>query len=240
MNSQKALGRGLAMLLRPLRRAAETRARLGRAARRTTVEDVDGVPVMVLPDVFNPVSNRTGVLLARTAREAVVPRPVGDPPMRVLDVGTGTGIAAVFTALRGADVVATDLNPEAVRNARLNAQLHHVQHRMDVREGDLFAPARGETFDLVLFDPPRYRGQATTFLDLAWQGDTVLDRFADGLAEALAPGGEARFVSTNDGDSSALPQALRERGFTVEELSRRLYYGSVEAVFRAHSPRPVP
>lgn len=224
--------RALGAALGPLRRAREARARLA-PRRRTSVEEIDGVPIIVLPDVFNPASNRTGCLLARSARDAIRPRPVGAAPARVLDLGTGTGIAAVFAALRGAEVVAVDLNPEAVRNARLNAQLHHVEHRVDVRQGDLLAPVRGQRFDLVLFDPPRYRGRPSTFLDLAWQSENVLERFADGLPGVLAPGGEARFVVSTDADSEGLPALLRAQGFALRELSSRTWLGAVEAVYVA-------
>lgn len=220
------------VLLRPLRRLVEARARrLSR--RRTAVVEVDGVALIVLPDVYDPVLHQTGMWLARAARQAVPTRPEHASRPRVLDLGTGCGIGAVFTALRGADVVATDLSPEAVRNARLNAQLHHVESRIDVRQGDLFAPANGERFDLVLFDPPRYQGRPATFLDLAWRGDAVVERFLDGVGDALRPGGAALVVVSSEGASRDLPTRLRERGLTTTEVSRAQRLGASWSVVRA-------
>ena len=147
------------VLLGPLRRAADLRARIGRRSRQTTVEELDGIPVVVLPDVYNPVTNRTGAMLARAVRQFVPVRPAAEAPPRVLNLGAGSGVVSVFAALAGADVVAVDLNPESVRNVRLNAQLHHVEHRIDAKQGDLYAPVTGQRFDVVAFDPPRHRGR---------------------------------------------------------------------------------
>lgn len=225
--------RALSALLRPARRAAEVRARLGRRARRTAVEEVDGVPIVVLPDVFNPVMEGTSPLVARALRRAVGARPADAPPLAVLDLGTGCGLAAVFAALRGAEVVAVDLNPEAVRNARLNAQLHHVEHRVDVRQGDLYGPLEGRRFDLVAFDPPRHQGQPTTFFDLAWESEDVLDRFVAGLPGALNEGGAALIGVSSDTATARLPELLTKAGFTLETVHERRRLGAVERVLRA-------
>lgn len=73
-----------------------------------------------------------------------------------LEIGTGTGYVAVFAAMSGVKkVVATDLNPDAVRNTKINALLHDVSNQVDVRLGNLFEPIRkGEKFDVIYFDLP--------------------------------------------------------------------------------------
>ena len=59
----------------------------------------------------------------------------------------------------GYHVTAVDINPDAVRCARINALQHHLETCIEVRQGDLFEPVQGERFDLVLFNPPFFRGQ---------------------------------------------------------------------------------
>lgn len=216
-------------LLRPLRRGLAARPRLVRRQRRTEVEYVDGLPILVLPDVFNPVRFQSGALLARAARTEVGARP---PGQRVLDVGTGSGVAAVFAALRGAEVEAVDVNPQAVRCARLNAQLHHVEDRVDVHEGDLFRPVEGRRFDLVLFNPPFFRARPTTFLEAAVRSEDLVERFSEGLPDVLAPGGRALVVLSTEGEADELVWRLRTGGFLTEEVARARRLGELLVVLR--------
>jgi release factor glutamine methyltransferase len=162
---------------------------------RVQIEYVNGWPLIVLPGVFNGVRVRTGLILAR-AFERMSTRAA----MRVLDLGTGTGLGAIFAAQHGARVVATDINPEAVRCARLNASVNHLEDRIDVRLGDLFEAVRGEKFDLILFNPPFYRGQSHDFSDRAWRGLDVFDRFLRELTDYLTGQGRALVVLSTDGD----------------------------------------
>lgn len=203
------------------------RRRLG----RVRLEAVDGVPLLVLPEVFNPVVFRTGTVLARTVASSpwAEPRAEGS---RALDLGTGSGVGAVFAARRGhSRIVAVDLNPDAVRCARMNALLHRLEDRIEAREGDLFAPVAGETFDLILFNPPFFRGAPRSRIDLAWRGTDVLERFAAGLPAALAPDGVALLLLSTDGDGPALLDALARGGFAVEPAARRDFGNEVVTVY---------
>jgi HemK-related putative methylase len=219
------LTRRLALLGHRLRRPF-LRRRLG----RVVVEELDGLPLIVLPEVFNPVLFRTGTVLARAIASSPWAAPRAESP-RALDLGTGSGAGAVFAARRGYRVTAVDLNPEAVRCARLNALLHRLEDRIDVREGDLFAPVPGETFDLILFNPPFFRGTPKSRFDLAWRGTDVLERFAAGLPAALAPGGVALLLLSTDGDGPALLAALEGQGLTSEPAVRRDFGNEVVTVW---------
>jgi release factor glutamine methyltransferase len=135
---------------------------------------------------------------------------------RVLDLGTGSGVGAVVTARRGAVVTAVDINPEAVRCARMNALLNGLEDKVTVFEGDLFSPlAEGERFDLILFNPPFHRGRPDNGLDHAWRGEDVFERFAAGLRERLRPKGQALVVLSSDGDGHELVALLAEQAYSV-------------------------
>ena len=220
-----ALTRRLALLGHAFQRPF-LRRRLGQVA----LEAVDGVPLIVLPEVFNPVVFRTGTVLARTIASSPWARPRAEGS-RALDLGTGSGVGAVFAARRGHRVVAVDLNPEAVRCARLNALLHRLEDRIEAREGDLFAPVAGEAFDLILFNPPFFRGAPRSRIDLAWRGTDVLERFAAGLPAALAPDGVALLLLSTDGDGPALLDTLERGGFAIEAAARRDFGNEVVTVY---------
>ena len=72
------------------------------------------------------------------------------PVKKVVDLGTGTGVLALASALLGAQqVLAVDLNPLCVKTARKNVQWNHLETRIEVKEGraEDFAEFRA---DLIL------------------------------------------------------------------------------------------
>ena len=229
----KALARRLVLLGHQVRRPLYAR-RLG----RLVVDELDGVPLVVLPGVFNGVLLRTGAILAR----AVAALPAPAPGAVALDLGTGSGVGAVFAARAGYRVIAVDLSSEAVRCARVNALVNRLEERIEVREGDLFAPVAGLRFDLVLFNPPFFRGAPHGRADLAWRGEDVLERFAAGLGDALAPGGRALVVLSTDGAGGDLLADLQRRGFAIRAAARRDLGNEVVTVWEVspHPPAPSP
>jgi HemK-related putative methylase len=195
--------------------------------RKPALERIDGVPLVSMPDVLNPVVFRSGELLART----VATSPLAEPTSgKALDMGTGSGVGAIFLARRGWQVTAVDLNPEAVRCARINALLNRLEDRIDVRHGDLFGPVEGERFDLILFNPPFFRGEPKGLFDLAWRATDVMERFAAGLSDALSDGGRALVLLSTDGDAPGMLKALEANGLKHEPSVRKDYGNEVMTI----------
>jgi release factor glutamine methyltransferase len=122
-----------------------------------------------------------------------------------------------MAARRGCQVVAIDINPSAVRCTRINALLNNVE--IDVRQGDLFTPVQHERFDVVLFNPPYYRGVPTSPLDHAWRSPDVIERFADQLGRHL--NGHALLVLSSDGEQDTILGSLQRAGFGARVVARR-------------------
>ena len=70
----------------------------------------------------------------------------------VLEIGCGTGIISVHLASKGAQVTAVDLNPKAVEATRFNSMNNGV--KIEVLEGDMFAPVEGRRFGTIVCNPP--------------------------------------------------------------------------------------
>jgi release factor glutamine methyltransferase len=121
---------------------------------------------------------------------------------RVLEIGTGIGLAAVLAARAGGQVVATDVVDAAVRCARANATLNGVADRVEVLQGDGFAPVRGRAFDLICTSPPqmptppdRERADAAAAADNGGRdGWALLDRVIAEAPAHLPPGGRLVFT----------------------------------------------
>ena len=118
------------------------------------------------------------VVLERHSRESRNP-----VPLKILDLGTGSGCLAITLALElpHASVIAVELSPDALAIARQNAQ----RHRANVHwlESDWFSSLRGEQFDLIVSNPP-YVAASDPHLkqgDLRYEPSCALASGADGL-----------------------------------------------------------
>jgi methylase of polypeptide subunit release factors len=201
---------------------------------RAVFERVLGRDFVVWPGVLNPVTFRAGRYLAEfIARTSRLKLESGAAGATALDLGTGCGILAVFAALRGYTVTATDVEPGAVSCARANAILNRVEDRVRVLQGDLFAPVAGQSFDLVVFNLPFFRGSARTPLERAWMSPDIIERCATGLSEMLTSNGVAYFVLSSHGDAEGLLAALSRAGLSLERLTWRHFGVETLAIYSA-------
>jgi HemK-related putative methylase len=180
-----------------------------------------------MPTVFNPKVPRTGEFLASLLDSRLV-----GSDWEVLDMGTGSGVCAVFAAKHARRVVAVDINPAAVRCAAVNAHLNHLEHKIEVRLGDLFAAVADERFDLILFNPPFLRGAPRDDRDRAWRSSDIAERFAAGLGARLRPGGSALVLLSTFGDGRFFLEEFAKRGLRISVLAERRFVNERLTVFR--------
>ena len=121
------------------------------------------------------------------------------PVARALDVGTGCGVQALHATRHADAVVATDVSARALAFARLTLALNGAR-AVDLRQGDLLEPARGEEFDLVVSNPPFVITPRTpsvpsyTYRDGGLPGDEIVRRLVTQVRAVLAPGGIAQLI----------------------------------------------
>lgn len=116
----------------------------------------------------------------------------------VLDLGTGCGLLALIAARSATRVVAADVLEACVRCTWRNVLLNGLELQVDVRLGDLFAPVAGETFDLILTNPPQMPtppdreggGDEASADDGGPDGWAILDRVIKEAPNHLKPGGQ--------------------------------------------------
>ena len=142
-------------------------------------------------------------------------------PLRVADVGTGSGAVAValaaalrrLNAVDAVEITATDISDDALDVAKANAVAHAVGDRISFALTDLLPPS-AEEFELVLANLPYVRSDAmsslpppTTFeptlaLDGGPDGLELIGRLVDRLPSALAGGGVALLeIGADQGES---------------------------------------
>jgi release factor glutamine methyltransferase len=191
------------------------------------LERVHGMQFIVMPSVFNPKVPRTGEFFASQINSKLVQRDCD-----VLDMGTGSGVCAVFAAKYARRVVAVDINGAAVRCAGINALLNHLEHKIEVRHGDLFEAVPGERFDLILFNPPFVIGAPRDDRDRAWRSSDVAERFAAGLGAHLNPGGSALVLLSSFGDGRSFLEEFCKQGLEVSVFAERSFVNEKLTLFR--------
>jgi len=128
--------------------------------------------------------------------------------------------------------VAVDINPAAVRCAGINALVNNLEHKIEVRHGDLFEPVTGERFDLVLFNPPFVKGAPRDDRDRAWRSNDIPERFAAGLRAHLKPEGAALVLLSSFGDGGLFLEEFCKRGLEISVFAERRFLNERLTVFR--------
>ncbi|WP_353713086.1 methyltransferase [Arthrobacter sp. K5] len=131
---------------------------------------------------------------------------------RALDLGTGCGIQTFHLLQHSGHVTATDISERALAFTRFNLLLNagalnidpaRPADRVSLRLGSLLEPVAGETFDLVVSNPPfvitpRTAGEAAadqfTYRDGGLPGDDIVASLIRSLPDVLAPGGTAQLL----------------------------------------------
>ncbi|MEU3019779.1 MULTISPECIES: methyltransferase [unclassified Nocardiopsis] len=122
---------------------------------------------------------------------------VDGPYERALDLGTGCGVQALHLASRAREVVATDLNPRAVRLAGISLALSGISGAR-LAQGSLFEPVRDERFDLIVSNPPFVitpEAARYTYRESDLPGDTVCAELVRQAPAHLTEGGWAQFLA---------------------------------------------
>jgi ribosomal protein L3 glutamine methyltransferase len=123
---------------------------------------------------------------------------------RVLDLCTGSGALAVLAAMRfpNAAVDAVDISVDALAVAARNVGEHGLADRIALLHGDLFAPLDGESYDLIITNPPYVdeAGMAALPPECRHEPALALDGGTDGIAVIARIIGEAgRHLTENGG-----------------------------------------
>lgn len=126
----------------------------------------------------------------------------GFTPERVLDLGCGAGVLAIAAAkVLKRDILATDIDQDAVDVTLQNAQVNNVSEFVKSYQADGFdsAELKGKQFDLIF----------ANILAGPLMG------LAPDIAAALAPGGQVILSGILDEQADAVSEAFTKKGLKV-------------------------
>lgn len=153
----------------------------------------------------------------------------------VLDIGTGSGVIAIFACYRGASrVMAVDINPAAVRSARHNVKAHGFNKTITVEQSNLFQNVGKEKFDVITANLP-FRDKPAHDIVAESQWDTDLKtnkKFFKEVKKYLKPKGRVYFAQSNFGAVKDIKKLARKAGFSMKTIGRQsVGRGSVKTFY---------
>ncbi len=124
------------------------------------------------------------------------------PGMRVLDLGTGSGILAIGAAKLGAgSILAVDIDPLSVKVATENAIANGVDRIIEVRSGSLAeAASNNATYDLIVVNI---------------LAKIIIQLCEENLGRVVRSGGRAIFAGLIDTQEFGVREALDSQGLKV-------------------------
>jgi release factor glutamine methyltransferase len=187
---------------------------------RTVREKIGKFTFIVRPTVFNPVDFLSSGIFADFILSLDL------TGKNIMDMGCGSGIVSIIAASKGANCLALDINPIAVRSAKESSELNKLSERITVLESDLFesitlssANNSKKSFDFIFFNPPYYKGNPKNNFERAFKAGPDLEVISQFLADAkkfLAPGGQVYFIVSSDMDIEDLESRITSNGYSFE------------------------
>lgn len=152
---------------------------------------------------------------------------VDDPEnvQNVLDLCTGSGCLAILAALAfpNAQVDAVDLSDHAIRLAQRNVDMYQLGERVNVLQGDLYAPLEKQRYDVIVCNPPYVNSTTMAQLPSEYQHEPAL---------ALAGGDDGMDIIRTILDQAAAH--LSDDGFIILEIGNE--YENFMNAFPALNP----
>jgi HemK-related putative methylase len=187
---------------------------------KTRWTHASGFRLVVRPTVFHPRFFITSKFFAKFIGRLDL------TGKRVADVGTGTGILALAAARAGAaNVVAIDINPNAVEAAAENARANGLEDRVTALRSDLLSEvAPGPAFDVILSNPPFFPDEPRDIADRAWNaGPDYRDiaAFFDQARERLTPNGSIYLLLSSHCDLDKIGALIKDAGFGARLVDQR-------------------
>ena len=134
----------------------------------------------------------------------------------VLDLGTGSGIQAITAAKKARRVVATDINPEAIKLAKKNIIINGYENIISVYQGDLFSPIADKSkFNVILFTPPYFQDPVKKIFDHAINdpNKSLVIRFFREADHFLKPNGYIQLLYSSLADPEQVLKIARHTGW---------------------------
>ena len=141
----------------------------------------------------------------------------------VLEIGTGSGIVAMYASKLTDDITVTDINFDACLLAEKNFKDIGIEN-IEILFGNLFEPVKNRKFDVILFNTPYLPTEDDEVLDdtinYAFDGGLngrkVIDLFLNEVGDHLNDGGIVQMIQSSLSGNEETLEKLDHLGFIAE------------------------
>ena len=181
-------------------------------------------------------------------KSALIPRPESEhlvdealqnipiaKSMKILDIGTGSGclVVSILKERYKCTAVAIDISNKALKVAKINAKLHHLENKIKFFNIDI-DKFNSSKYDLIITNPPYINIVELNRLDddvrlyeprlALYGGVTGLDKIIKVIkksSELLKHNGKL-IIEIGNGQKSCAVKILKENGFYIKEIRKDL------------------
>ena len=156
----------------------------------------------------------------------------------VLEIGTGSGIVAMYASRLTDRITVTDINFDACELARRNFEDNGIEG-IEILFGNMFEPVGNRKFDVILFNTPYLPTEDDDVIDdtinYAFDGGVngrkVIDLFLDEVGNHLNDGGIVQLIQSSLSGNQETLQKLDELGFIAEiKASEHFFFEDITLI----------
>lgn len=141
----------------------------------------------------------------------------------VLEIGTGSGIVAMYASKLTDEITVTDINFDACRLAEKNFRENGIEN-IEILFGNMFEPVKNRKFDVILFNTPYLPTEEGEVLedtinyafDGGLNGRKVIDVFLNEVGNHLNEGGIVQLIQSSLSGNEETLNMLDKSGFIAE------------------------
>jgi release factor glutamine methyltransferase len=145
------------------------------------------------------------------------------PGQSVLEIGTGSGIVAMYASRLTDNITVTDINFDACELARKNFEDNGIEN-IEILFGNLFEPVKNRKFDVILFNTPYLPTEDGDVIedtinyafDGGLNGRKVIDVFLNEVKNHLNDGGIVQLIQSSLSGNEETLEKLDKLGFIAE------------------------
>ena len=156
----------------------------------------------------------------------------------VLEIGTGSGIVAMYASRLTDRITVTDINFDACELARRNFMDNGIEN-IEILFGNLFEPVKERKFDVILFNTPYLPTEDDDVIDdtinYAFDGGVngrkVIDLFLNEVGNHLNDGGIVQLIQSSLSGNQETLTMLDELGFIAEiKASEHFFFEDITLI----------